>query len=82
MKFSLLRNMKMPTIVEKFYAQLCLARKAFQLLIILRFTDRTITTNFMLSRVEHEKSFISSELGLHSKLITSLELFSQTILRL
>ena len=70
MKFSLRINMKMPTVVgifificrENFHAQLGLPRKNLQLL--LRFICRT---NLMLSRVEHEKSFLDSGHGLLAK---------------
>ena len=55
MKFSLLINMKMPTIVELIEKLSCsgmFSKKVFGIVNNLRFTSGT---NFMLSCVEHEK---------------------------
>ena len=68
MKFSLLINMKMPTIVgififisrEIFYLAMFSSKKEFAIISNLRFIS---SENFMLSSVEHEKSFITSEPG-------------------
>ena len=64
MKFSLLINMKMPTIVGIFIfisreisCSTIFSKKEFAIVSNLRFISRT---NFMLSGVEHEKSFITS----------------------
>ena len=62
MQFSLLINMKMPTIfsyllAEKFSCSAMFSKKEFAIVSNLKFISRT---NFMLSSVEHEKSFITS----------------------
>ena len=63
MKFSLLINMKMPTklafsylLAEKFSCSAMFSKK-FAVVSNLKFVSRT---NFMLSRVSHEKSFVTS----------------------
>ena len=71
----LLINMKMPIIVvERFHAQLCLARKNLQLFVISKFISRTY---FMLSWVEHKISFIDSEPDLRSIIFDSMKEFGQ-----
>ena len=64
MKLSLLVNMKMPTKVGIFIfisredsCSAMFSKKEFAVVSNLRFISRT---NFMLSSIEHEKSFISS----------------------
>ena len=68
MKFSLLINMKMPTIVSIFIfisreisCSAMFSKKEVANVSNSRFNSRT---NFMLSRVEHEKCFITSGPGL------------------
>ena len=65
MKFSLLINMKMPTIVgififisKEIFMLSYVSKIEFAIVSNLRFISRT---NFMLSLVEHEKSFITSD---------------------
>ena len=70
MKFSLLINTKMPSIVgififsyllaEKFSCSAMFSKKEFAIVNNLRFISRT---NFMLSWVEHEKRYITSGPG-------------------
>ena len=64
MKFSLLMNMKMRTIVgififisREFSCLATFSKKEFAFVSNLRFISRT---NFMLNWVEHEKSFLTS----------------------
>ena len=69
MKFSLLTNMKMPTIVGIFIffsreisCSAMFSKKVFAIVSNLKFINRT---KFMLSWAEHEKIFITSGLGHH-----------------
>ena len=54
MKFSLLINMKMPTIVEKISCPALFSKKEFAIVSSLRLISRT---NFMFNWVKHEKKF-------------------------